>query len=339
MKKIYILLRGRLGNQLFIYAFAKSLKQTGNYEVILIDNINDTTGNSLINFNIDPEIKIIENSAGAIMDYKNMTAADYSEKRELIIDKLKENISQEQMLYKLGVAKMTCKQKLYFLSYKLFIRLNTKKKRYEYEKNFLRKGESVGIYFCENGYLPIPNFQTNNSFCYGYFQSEKYFSDIKSVLLKELKTNQKPIKSNNEFVSKIESTNSVCVSIRLGDAVNNPVIGVCKAEYFQKAIDYMQENLDNPTFFIFSDQEKKVRKMFDFKSEIYFEPFGNPDYEKVRYMSKCKHYILSNSSFSWWVQYLSENESKDKVVIAPSRWYLDDTPCDIYQKHWKLIKC
>ena len=52
-------------------------------------------------------------------------------------------------------------------------------------------------------------------------------------------------------------------------------------------------------------------------------------------MYSCKNFIMSNSSFSWWAQYLSKN--KNKKVIAPYRWYNNDIRCDIYQDNWKII--
>ena len=60
-------------------------------------------------------------------------------------------------------------------------------------------------------------------------------------------------------------------------------------------------------------------------------------WEKVRLMSACKHFVLSNSSFSWWVQYLSDSEQKK--VIAPDIWYKTGKHrhADVYQDNWELI--
>lgn len=58
--------------------------------------------------------------------------------------------------------------------------------------------------------------------------------------------------------------------------------------------------------------------------------------ESLAVMSKCKHFIIGNTTFGWWAQYLSEND--DKIVVAPSRWMNVDMPIDIYQDNWHLIE-
>jgi hypothetical protein len=39
-------------------------------------------------------------------------------------------------------------------------------------------------------------------------------------------------------------------------------------------------------------------------------------------MSSCKHFIISNSSYSYWAAYLAHNSSK--YVIHPRLWYKDN---------------
>lgn len=52
-------------------------------------------------------------------------------------------------------------------------------------------------------------------------------------------------------------------------------------------------------------------------------------------MSECKHFIIGNTTFGWWAQYLSNY--KEKIVIAPSQWMKVDMPIDIYQDNWTCI--
>ena len=85
----------------------------------------------------------------------------------------------------------------------------------------------------------------------------------------------------------------------------------------------------------FSDDIEWVKNNLDFKCETYYENGNDPVWEKLRLMSCCKHFVISNSSFSWWAQYLSCN--KNKIVYAPTKWYVDNRKVDIFQDSWKYI--
>jgi len=55
-------------------------------------------------------------------------------------------------------------------------------------------------------------------------------------------------------------------------------------------------------------------------------------------MSLCKHNIIANSSFSWWGAWLNQN--KEKIIIAPDRWFVDEEmndKCKIVPSEWIKI--
>ena len=51
-------------------------------------------------------------------------------------------------------------------------------------------------------------------------------------------------------------------------------------------------------------------------------------------MSKCKHMIISNSSFSWWGAFFNTQGGK---VFAPRPWVDRDIETDNYGKDWTII--
>ncbi|WGL39630.2 alpha-1,2-fucosyltransferase [Lactococcus cremoris] len=59
------------------------------------------------------------------------------------------------------------------------------------------------------------------------------------------------------------------------------------------------------------------------EDDFMVEKEGNPVWEKLRLMSACKHYIIANSTFSWWCQFLSANPQK--IVVGPKNWYPKDS--------------
>ena len=104
-----------------------------------------------------------------------------------------------------------------------------------------------------------------------------------------------------------------------------------------RAMDMMAERKPGCRFFVFSDEIEAARKMFRFRYPVSYDSGRSKDSISLAVMSQCKHFIISNSSFSWWAQYLSQNP--EKIVISPDRWYAQDIPCDIMQKEWVRIQC
>lgn len=98
------------------------------------------------------------------------------------------------------------------------------------------------------------------------------------------------------------------------------------------------KKLKNLTFFVFSDDIDWCKKELGFNgSNVIFVSQDMPVYETLRLMYTCKHFILSNSTFSWWGQFLSR--AKNKLVVSPSRWNNDGYQSKLIQKNWILINC
>lgn len=126
--------------------------------------------------------------------------------------------------------------------------------------------------------------------------------------------------------------NAVSVHMRRGDFVSNPksnaVHGVCPPEYYRAAIRTMAGQVEKPCFYIFSDDIAwaKDQLKLDFPCQSVEHNTGAESYNDMRLMSRCRHHIIANSSFSWWGAWLSDYPSK--IVIAPRQWFLN-APHDV----------
>jgi hypothetical protein len=163
----------------------------------------------------------------------------------------------------------------------------------------------------------------------GYWQTERYFNSIESIIRSDLQFKHIPSDNNQEILKRIHSVkNSVSLHIRRGDYVQNRSIfnyhGVCSEEYYQSAVDFISEKVTDPFFFIFSDDVKWVADNFKIRSPYLIVDINSPEtsYEDLRLMSTCKHNIIANSSFSWWGAWLNANLKK--IVVAPKRWFANE---------------
>jgi hypothetical protein len=177
----------------------------------------------------------------------------------------------------------------------------------------------------------------------GFWQSEKYFKPVEDEIRERLRVITPASVDNQQLLSKIQTCNAVSVHIRRADYVTNPKTlsfhGICSMDYYLEAARIIKSKISNPVFFIFSDDIEWAKKNIDFAAEQFFADINNADtnYEDLRLMYSCKHHIIANSSFSWWGAWL--NPAKEKIVIAPQKWF--NTPGldsrDIIPDAWTRI--
>lgn len=298
---IYLKLRGRIGNQLFMYAAARSIQIKRNDEIVIEDaeNIAPQYVNSLVEY---PLLNV-------------RYVHDYSEYRKfsmLIIRTVMwfVNLIEKRMPY----------NKIWIFNKKVYPLLR-----------------GVGILHLQDGYVPLKPGNNKNIYLDGFFQSELFFEDNKE----EIKNIFRLSKSDLEgypSIEKIENRNTVCISIKVQHNVGNPMYDVCNMGYYEKAIKYITEHVENPLFMICSDNVQYVKdNLIDTdKYECVEQAKDFPVHISLAAMARCKHFIIGNTSFGWWAQYLGDYS--EKIVVAPSRWYGIDMPRDIYQDSWVQIE-
>lgn len=159
----------------------------------------------------------------------------------------------------------------------------------------------------------------------GYWQSEKYFSMIRSALLDDFTLRATVNNKNQRVLDNINTSQAVSLHIRRGDYVADPNTnkyhGTCPLDYYHDAVSFIGERVENPEFFIFSDDTDWVKKNLSIDYPLTIVDINSPDQGilDMALMKACQHHIVANSSFSWWGAWL--NPLQEKMVIAPKRWF------------------
>lgn len=211
------------------------------------------------------------------------------------------------------------------------------KDRNRQENKWFLPLQILGLYYYRNGVRRPYKWllRNRNVLCYGYFQSAEYFDNYRDVITQDF-TFSDMIKSKCEQLARrIAQEESVCVHVRRGDYLTLPEFQVCTEQYFIDAMAYIQEEKPNAKFFMFTDDEEYCKKVFE-KYDIFIIPNNYSGSESMYLGTLCKNHIMSNSSFSWWMQYLAY--TPQQIVIAPKKWYHSTYIADgIYQNHWRLM--
>ncbi len=177
----------------------------------------------------------------------------------------------------------------------------------------------------------------------GYWQTEKYFKEIELLIRSDFSFILSQGKKDITISELVKSSNSISVHIRRADYVTDKKSGeshgTCPIEYYEKAIELIEEKVENPHFFVFSDDHQWIKENIKIKYPTMYVDHNNADtnYQDMRLMSLCKNNIIANSSFSWWGAWLNTNSNK--IVVAPQKWFVTQkmNTCDIIPDSWIKI--
>ncbi len=165
----------------------------------------------------------------------------------------------------------------------------------------------------------------DNYYLVGWFQNEKYFKDIREIIIRDFSYITDPCTESSKIIDKVKAQESVSLHVRRGDYVTNKFAnkfhGVTNLEYYKLAIEKISESVPKPSFYVFSDDIEWCKKELKISHPTVFVTHNSTGAEDLRIMKECKHNIIANSSFSWWGAWLNKNNQK--VVIAPRVWFAD----------------
>ncbi len=172
----------------------------------------------------------------------------------------------------------------------------------------------------------------------GYYQNLKYVEPNKKDLLNQIKL-KKYSKRHKKLLNNIsKKKNSVAIHIRIYSTIRaeDKYHGNISSDYIEKAQKKIETQLKRPFYYIFTNSNKWVDENLKLNGSKYMIVKGFKDYEDLQSISKCKHQIISNSSFGWWGAWLNSNKSK--LVIVPKNWYAAvKNPINLIPKNWIKI--
>ena len=187
-------------------------------------------------------------------------------------------------------------------------------------------GDEKYIFETDYGYISdIEGKITKNCILKGFWQSEKYFAHCKDDIRKQFSFLPFDEKKNIAIMNKMEKENSVAIHLRKGaDYLQSELMGkgLCGVEYYIKAIEYIKQNVDNPVFYVFTDNPEWVKNnlpKFDYILVDWNEVAGKKNFRDMQLMSCAKHNIIANSTYSWWGAWLNPNHNK--IVIGPTKFF------------------
>jgi hypothetical protein len=163
----------------------------------------------------------------------------------------------------------------------------------------------------------------------GLWQSAAYFSKYRNEILEQIIFQNQHEYQKNDLYDFIKRSVSVAVHVRRVDYSNCLDLG-----YYRRAMAFLDNKIRNPTYFVFSDDVEWCKINFsDAENVVFVDNVNDSDCEEFYLMLQCKHFIIANSSFSWWAAWLSNTDYK--TVIASKTFKPHDK---YYSDYWVQIE-
>lgn len=184
----------------------------------------------------------------------------------------------------------------------------------------------------------LPDAESNYDFD-GWYQSEKYF--IRGLVKKTFEFSDDLTDKLKKTYKDLFSKKTILISIRRGDFVGNSNYYQLDINYYLSCLVLNFEDWKDYNLLITSDDLEYAKHHFSCVDNAYF-PDGLNAMEQLCLGSMCDHFIISNSTFSWWQAWLGEKKTSkiyrpiknfdgslaknnDESDFFPERWSIHET--------------
>lgn len=182
----------------------------------------------------------------------------------------------------------------------------------------------------------------------GYFQSKEYSERILECIKRSFTLKSELNEEISDFRKIFVDNKFIAVHIRRGDYFSDLKIarwhGICDRDYYQKGLYFLRNAFPEYRIAIFSDDLIWAKKnIIGIEDAFSINEFAKNSgiilraSQELILMSLCKHFLISNSTYSWWAQYLCSDDNS--IVVAPSTWNRNPRAksIDLISPEWRII--
>jgi hypothetical protein len=175
----------------------------------------------------------------------------------------------------------------------------------------------------------------------GFWQCVQYLQGIEDLLRQELRLKAPPLGRTAEYAEELAPGDSVAIHVRRGDYVTaGPSgFGALPISYYERAVRELAHEVPALRLYVFSDDPEWTRAHLHLShpTTVISRDVDRSACEDLWLMSRCRHHIIANSSFSWWGAWLGRTSRQ--IVYAPRRYYQnhDRATPDLYPAGWRLL--
>jgi hypothetical protein len=299
-------------------------------------------------------VEISENLGNQLFMYAHAYALSKKLGRELYIDNesayLKKKSVGSYRLDRFNISSKIIQKKYKFLSIFQYFKKKYISKLDYFKKNKFFYTERKDVYKKTYYYGDQDLNKNINSLIYvrGHFESEKYFLNYRKSILKEFSFKNAKQYQDNHYYKYILNNNVIAITIRQNrfnernySQKNNlylknksDIFLKKQITYIQKAVNYFKTKVKNPKFLIWSNDFNNLDKYFNNNFLFVNNSNSNKDLTDLYLLTKCKYFIISPSTFSWWGAWLSKR--KGKICVRPKNLNVSNNK-DFWPKEWKSI--